>query len=463
MVLINDYNLVDGSEWTADLANLAFNPVFNDQTQFLNNHPRLTDDSLSNVAGSVKPRLNAIEGSLTVTATTGANIIWSAGTVALPDGTVQNVAAGGALLPNNDTSFIWVDIGGVVRQGVSGAVPAIRLMLARVVTSGGVIMSVENRRSLSIRPIQPVASAIKVFGGAFPTDFDSVNNATYSGGYIFCKDFIIPQGRTIFINGYVKVFASGTVNILGTIITSAPTAGATPFTTFGVVAGVNFGGQSGAGLGAGSGSGGVSVLGQTYSYAASPLGSGGAGGFVSGASSSVSLQSSTGGRGGGCLWIEAAGTLTVGATGNIQCNGTTGIPGAVAGGNGLATGGGGGSGGLIYLSSLVSVTLATGALLNANGASGSAGVAVPTTAGGTALGGGGGGGGWVVLAAPLIANATAISVTGGAIGTPGGTGTPTGGGGGGSYAGGGGSAGGTVPLAGAAGQVISLFFSPVGL
>jgi hypothetical protein len=460
MVLINNFNLVDGSEWTADLANLAFDPVFNDQTQFLNNHPRLTDDSLSNIAGNVKPRLNAIEDTLRVSATTGVNITWTAGTVALPDGTLASISSGNMTLPNDGTTFIWVNAAGVVAQGGVGVVPAIRLMLARVVTGGGLISTIENRRTLSVRPVLPVASAIKVFGGASVNDFVPTNNATYSDGYIFCRDFIIPQGMTIFINGYAKVFASGRVSILGTISVNAATSGASVFTTFGISGGVSFGGQSGAGLGAGSGAGGSNTTGQPYSYAASSLGSGGAGGFVTGAAGAT-LQSSTGGRGGGCLWIEAAGTVMVGATGRIQCNGTVGLPGAATGGfTGLASGGGGGSGGLVYLSSLTSVTCSVGSVIEANGGAGTIGA---NNGAGLALGGGGGGGGWVVFASSSINNAASVLVNGGAAGAAVGSGGAAGGGAGGSFGGGGGSAGGAVSVAGNSGQIIQLPFSPVGL
>jgi hypothetical protein len=453
MVLINNFNLADGSEWTADLANLAFDPVFNDQTQFLNNHPRLTDDSLSNIAGNVKPRLIAIEDSLRLTQGLGTVVTWAAGQVALPDGSVVNTSSGSNTLPNDGTYFFWVNAQGVVAIGT--VPPAIRLMLGRVVTSGGNITLFENRRTLSVRPVLPAASATKIFGGASVTDFVPVNNATYSDGYYYVRDFIVPNGMTIFINGYAKIFCSGTVNIQGVITVAAPTNGATPFSTS--VLAVNIGGYSGSGLGSGSGS--STVGGNAYSYAASSLGSGGGGGYVNGTPGSVA-SSSTGGNGGGCLWIEAAGGIIVGATANIAANGTNGAPGVVASGT-LASGAGGGSGGLVYLSSLSNITINTGAFIRSNGGNGSN--AANVGVGSTALGGGGGGGGWVVLAAPNVFNGTAIQVNGGAAGANAGSGGSIGGGSGGGFGGTGGNAGGASPQPGTAGRILQLNFSPIGV
>jgi hypothetical protein len=454
MVLIDSYNLVDGSEWTADLANLAFDPVFNDQTQFLNNHPRLTDDSLSNIAGNIKPRVNAIEDTLRLTQGLGTVVTWSAGTVALPDGTVALVSSGSHTLLNDGTFFFWVNAAGVVGVGLLAAVPTVRLMMGRVVTSGGTISVLENRRTLSVRPVQPAAASIKVFGGISVTDKTCEPNEVLGDGFYYFRDFIVPNGVTIRVPAFAKIFCSGRVDIAGTINVEAATAGASSFSTA-VIAGVNLGGGSGSGLGGGSGS--SATASRAYSYAASPYGSGGGGGFVAGLTPGSGTVSS-GGAGGGGLWIEAASTLTVRGTANINANGGNANPGVAVNPPVQVSGAGGGSGGLIYLSSILSISIEPGANIRVNGGNGS--TAVANNIATQTNGGAGGGGGWIVLASPSTNNQSlGLVFAAGSAGANTGTGgTPLGGGNGGAFGGAGGAASnGTI------GRLLSLAFSPIGV
>ncbi|MBW2458184.1 MAG: hypothetical protein JRI68_27010 [Deltaproteobacteria bacterium] len=138
-------------------------------------------------------------------------------------------------------------------------------------------------------------------------------------------------------------------------------------------------GSGGAGYAAPGGPGGTATCSSPDNHAAGaggpgtcgnealvPLlgGNGGAGGTVAGANSAS--VAGPGGSGGGALQISAAGTITVGATGQIDAGGA-------GGGEAMEAGGaGGGSGGAVLLEA-PTVTVSVGAVLAANGGGGGGG------------------------------------------------------------------------------------------
>lgn len=447
MALLPNTPFTDGQDWTAAYANQAFAQVFDDQTQYLGHQARLTDDSLSNAAGNIKDRLAAIEAPLKVSVASGLTLTYTAGSIRLPSGAVAALASGLIAVANNATSFVWVNASGVVETGL--VPPAIRLLLARVVTVGGVVSSLEDSRSLTLRAVAPVAGSIKVFGGSNVADKTCTNNEAFDDGFYYYRDFIVPAGVSITVDKYAKIVCSGKIDIAGTITVSQATQGATGLST-GCVATLNLGGGSGTGIGAGSGSSGTG--GSSNSYAVQPHGSGGGGGIMSGTGSG---QFSKGGNGGGGLWLEASGTISV--SGSIIAKGTNATIGVVLTGTLMLSGGGGGSGGLVYLASLISVTLTSTCSIDVRGGNGANGV--NNTGSNRAVGGGGGGGGWLVIAAPVVnTTGSTVLLTGGSVGTDAGTGAAQGGGAGAGYGGAGGNGG----SPGLTGKQTFLTFSPIG-
>jgi hypothetical protein len=284
-----------------------------------------------------------------------------------------------------------------------------------------------------------------------------------AGGLRRFRNITIGSGAIVNVSpGYLKLQASGTVTIAGTINLSPLIAGGQSFS--GVVM-PQMQHQANAGQGLGGAAGHNSGPKPAYSFSAEETGSGGASGFLWNfglSNAGVNLTSSTGGAGGGTLVIEAAGAISV--TGTINCNGGNGTAPTISiadsgGGSTYLTGGGGGSGGLIWLQSQIGITCSAASTLSVRGGNGGNGGGANLGAG-PSQGGGGGGGGWLVFSSPLNqTTGSTLTVTGGTAGTnqAGGAGVGVGGSNGGSYAGQGGGGG----SAGSVGQVVPLNFLPI--
>jgi hypothetical protein len=404
-----------GSVVTSGWLNAINNPVFVDNPDDDGELPRITNDDLSNAAGQIKQEWQAFRDAFRVAAGAGLNITFQGGAVTLPLGTIATIAPGTLVMANNATSFVFINELGVV---VSSTIyPVVGVMLARVITVGGGITTIED-----LRPrfrVQPIASAIKVFGGTGEQgDYVlSVGSATFDQGTYYYRNFTIGASTILNVSQFARIYCSGSVVIQGTVsITTFANGGI----GFGTGMHSNVGGLSGAGPGAGSGSGG----GKAYSYSASPSGSGGGSGFYSGGGSlSTAGGMGSGGAGGGGLWIEAAGGIQIVSGSSIIARGANGSTGSIASGAPDISGGGGGSGGMILLSSLSSVSC-TGTL-DVRGGNGGNGL----NNGG---GGGGGGGGLVILISPNN-NTTGgtVLLSGGSAGNTPGSGGLGGGAGGG--------------------------------
>lgn len=429
--------------------NAFLRPLFDKdeaEEQFPGHLWRLRDDALSNDPTQLKPRWETFERTLQATAGTGLNANYQGGVVILPNGTNLTIPPGVIALPNNATSIIYVSDTGTVLS-TTGTVPVYRLRLAQVVTAGGNITAVSD-----LRPrfsVLPAANTVKVLGGnGGQGDYTLSGAATFNDGLYYFRNFTIQVGATLTVGVFAKIYCSGNVTIEGAINITRASGGAAAYAT-GLPAGQNIGGLSGAGAGGGSGSGGGG--GAIYPYTAQPFGSGGGLGFAGSSNGSGSVSFGAAGRGGGGLWIEAAGSIAV--TGTINAQGGNAGAGTIISGNARLTGSGGGSGGLIYLSSLVGITISAAATLNVSGGNGANGLQQTDTGG--AQGGAGGGGGYVVLVSPSNNTTGAtITLTGGTKGADAG-GTGLGGGAGGGFGGAGGN-----QSAGAIGQFRSLNFIP---
>ena len=328
-------------------------------------------------------------------------------------------------------------------------------------TLSGLIEDLRPRYAVTPRP-----AILSVFGGDGPEgDYTVAPGATVAlaGGLRRFRNITIGSGAIVNVSpGYLKLRASGTVTIAGTINLSPLIAGGQSFS--GVIM-PQMQMQANPGQGLGGAAGHNSGPKASYSFSAEETGSSGASGFIWNfglSNAGVNLTSSTGGAGGGTLVIEAAGAISV--TGTINCNGGNGTAPTISiadsgGGSTYLTGGGGGSGGLIWLQSQIGITCSAASTLSVRGGNGGNGGGANLSAG-PSQGGGGGGGGWLVFSSPFNqTTGSTLTVTGGTAGTnqAGGAGVGVGGSNGGSYAGQGGGGG----SAGSVGQVVPLNFLPI--
>lgn len=419
MALAPNTPFSEGDAWTPDLAYQAFNsPVFDDQPQYLGHRQKIQDNELSDAAGQIKDRVGFIETSLKVTIEAGLTIRYSSGVVTLPNNSTLAIVSGLLGVTNNATTFIFIDIAGQPRA--DSRLPAIGIPLARVTAVNGTISQVQDLRHPNQKAVSPAPYAIKVFGGSSTVDFIGTNGFVLDRGYHYFRDFTVPVGVTITVSRFARIFCAGNVNIAGTINVTALASGA-PTTAFNLAPNGAIGNVRGSGLGNNN---------VPYPWAASPNGSGGSLGLIQCASGTAWGYMGFAGDGGGGIWIEAAGIITV--SGTIRADGTLGdeggnYPNMALGGytntsNLCISGSGGGSGGLIFLSSLLSITAASGSTLSVKGSVGGTGVGAHNTAPAAGvrmvgIGGGGGGGGYVVLSSPAnnVSGAT-INISGGQSG-----------------------------------------------
>lgn len=450
----------DGQAFTPDHATLAFQaPIFDGQNQYLGHRDKIADVELSDSAGQLKQRVSVVTDALKVTLVSGLTVAYASGVIRKTDGSLLSIAAGQIVVPNNADSVVFLDTLGAVK--VSTSPDVVRYSLAAVTTVSGTVTAITDLRDIAIRPIMPLASSIRSFGGRGDEgDFVATNGQDLDKGEYYFSSFTVPAGISITINKLARIYVSGDVNIAGTITVPAWVSGGgqTLFITF---PGGVFGGESGSGFGGGSGEQPKGA----YNHLVSPVGSGGGAGYgVNNGSVNAGLVNGSGGNGGGCLWIAAAGTITV--SGTIIATGSAGSNGAVVA-NGIFSGGaGGGSGGLVLLQSLKSVTVTSTGIIDVSGGAGGAGYRNATTLYNWAEPGSGGGGGRINISAPAINTTEAtLNIAGGALGTIitttyNGAGSGGIGGTGGSY---GGLGGHQAPFAaGNAGVITYRYFAPVG-
>lgn len=448
--LVPNQPFASGDPFTPDLAYLAFNaPIFDGQTQYLGHRAPLTDAELDGAATSLKGRVAAITDALKPSVVSGLTVAYQAGIVALQDGSTLSISAAQVAVPDNSTSYLYLDQAGAVQVGSTPTVT--RRLIAKVVSSGGAISTLTDLRDASYRRLEPIVSAIKIFGGTSTTDETATAGKVYDQGVYYFRNFTVPAGITVTVKGWARFYCSGNVSIQGTVNVSQVAAGATGFAT--PFTSANTGGLPGTGIGTGSGSQNTPT--PYYGFAAQPYGSGGGLGLASGSSGAGVIGNA--GSGGGGIWIEAAGTINVGNSGSISAKGSDAVASTVTSGTGSVSGSGAGSGGLVYLASLVSVTTVAGSTIDVRGGNG--GAAANTTGSNTIQGGGGGGGGYIVFAAPTVSNAGTTLLSGGSNGANAGSGgTTVGGGVGGSFGG----TGGTSGVSSTTGQQKIFNFVPLG-
>jgi hypothetical protein len=437
--LYNYFTFSDGSIFTPDLADLAYEaPIFDDQPQYKGHRARILDSELSNTSGQIKDRVSVVTNNLKCSVGSGLVVTYTSGSVRLPSGALYAIAAGSITVTNNVTGYyVWVNSAGTIEQGQTP--PVIRVLLAQYTTVSGSITALADIRGGAGYPdIRPVTASIRSFGGNNATDLTATSlDAVYGDGEYYFRNFTVPAGVSITVDKLAKFHCSGNVNIAGTIniaawvlggggtayklnpgvltSTGTVTSGAGSGGAVSVTAtlgGSLVGGEAGSGFGGGSGEAAKSV----YNHLVSPVGSGGGAGYITNNDTTPrQVNNNYGGNGGGCLWIEAAGSITV--TGTINVNGSAGA--AALDSTGVIFGGcGGGSGGLVLLRSLTSITLGSAGVINANGGAGGTGISTLASGGGTitAEPGSGGGGGRVLFFAPSITKSGTVNVNGGAVG-----------------------------------------------
>lgn len=426
---------------TAEFLNAINNPVFRANPDNDGEIPLITNADLSDTPGDLKPEWEAYRDNLKALSSTGLSVNIAAGSVLLPNGTVQTYAPAAILVADNATSFIYINKAGTLATATTK--PVTSLAIASVVASLGEVTTITDLRTISA--VAPDQEAVKVIGGGGDEGVLNItSDTTLDLGEYYLSSFTVANGVTVTIPAFARIFVSGDVNIAGTInVTSGLLGGSElPTSVVGTIGNLP-------GAGAGSGSGG------SYNYALQQAGSGGNSGFIQNASSEGGITAA-GGNGGGGLVIESGGVITI--TGNVNTNGDVGGVGTVGSGTPDISGGGGGSGGLQLYKTVGSITATAAAVLQANGGGGG------NANSGDAYGGGGGGGGRIVFLAPSInVSSATMQVNAGALGTGVGNQTPgiaLGGGQGGGFGGTGGG-GNPASAAATAGVVTQRTFAPV--
>jgi hypothetical protein len=414
--------------WTTELAYLAFNQVFDGQTQYLGHQPKLTDASLDPTGNNILARVDGIVSPFLVTqvGTSGSVITWSSGQYRTATGNVITIPSAQLSLPADSTNYIYISGTGTVTNSTASTdvaayagVPVIRHILAKVVVVASNISSISDLRSLGIRTANPPAQVIRTFGGQSTTDF-VVTAGQVLTGTIYCRNFTVPAGISCTITYYCKIVCSGTFTNNGTITVTKIPYGAPSLQMFLSKSG-NSGQLPGTGLG---------TRGNAYNPSVQANSSGGSQGTaILPNETSLTLGYvvlGQGGDAGGSLIVEAFGQIT--QNGSIFADGGNAIPNtnaytnadsSVGTGKCLSSGSGGGAGGLVNLTSLTGITCTATSVTSVKGGNGGdALINTTSTSPYFALGGHGAGGGYILLNTPGILSTTGASfvLTGGVPG-----------------------------------------------
>jgi hypothetical protein len=169
-------NFAPGTIVTADFLNAVNNPIFVATADNDGEIPLITNADLSNTPGQIKPEWIAFRDELKITAGSGLNVNYVAGSVTTPLGTIVAIPAGSLSLPNNTTSFVFVNESGGVTS--STVYPTTGLVIARVVTVGGAVSSITDLRpryvvaGRSDIPLVPPEVQISNQGGSSTRDIE---------------------------------------------------------------------------------------------------------------------------------------------------------------------------------------------------------------------------------------------------------------------------------------------------
>lgn len=271
---------------------------------------------------------------------------------------------------------------------------------------------------------------VNTSGGNLFTNYAADRNTQFSS-------ITIGEAGVLTVPGGTILRATGDVFIAGSISVGVQNFGGTLYTTAGSIPGALGGGPGfrvpGAGISSAPASGGE--FGSNLAVRVGGVGGFRAVGLVNTLGSHLLLGGGgggpgsplcTGGLGGGALMIIAKGTITIASGASIDADGGVSFDGSC--------GAGGGGGGVVVLASKTAIDKQ--GFIHANGGEGRSG-------GSKAAAGGGGGGGLVMLVAPTVSDSGLTGVVGGAGGNSVAIGTISetnriGGGGGGASAGDGG-------------------------
>ena len=229
--------------------------------------------------------------------------------------------------------------------------------------------------------------SIRKIGGVNTEDYIVSGTNEVLTGQQFYKNFTVPAGTILTIEGGAHIYVTNVVNIEGKIIVKPIAKGGSGYYVH--VDGGFVGRNKGFGL---------SEVNTIYHWSTFFGGTGGSSG-ITGSNNKMRVRIPKGGEGGGGLRIISGRNITV--KGTIEANGTDGTNGVIdnPADNGGVSGSGGGAGGAIVLEATRLITISPTARMTANGGDGGNSRGQQ---GYIVNGGGGGGGGWITLHANAV-------------------------------------------------------------
>lgn len=119
-----------------------FDFVFDPSTQ---QYRKLSDDFLSDGSNDIKARFQNYRDELRVSQTSGLTVSYRAGHVRYTDGTIKQIPQGSLNVQDNSTNYVYVnEVGEVIS---STTIPSRLLILAQVITSGGIVTAINDMRA----------------------------------------------------------------------------------------------------------------------------------------------------------------------------------------------------------------------------------------------------------------------------------------------------------------------------
>lgn len=174
--------LQNGDIFGDSLANAAGYPILDGSDEY-GHGPKVVNDWLDDGPNQIKSQFYGFYNRVKLSVGTGLTINYSGAPILKSDGTLVTLSPGQVFIPDNATTFIFINTNGQVAQ--ANALPKEGIPLGVVITSGGNVNQLQDLRVQVIEQVRPISlpAASSPF---LPGDFKSTFRAELEPGWLWC-------------------------------------------------------------------------------------------------------------------------------------------------------------------------------------------------------------------------------------------------------------------------------------
>jgi microcystin-dependent protein len=146
--------LQNGDIFADTLANAAGYPILDGSDEY-GHGPKVVNDWLDDGSDQIKAQFYGFYNRIKLTIGTGLTLNYSGAPILKSDGTLVTLAPGQVFLPDNSTTFIYIDSDGQVAQ--ANTLPKECIPLGIAVTSSGAVTQLTDLRNQVIEQVKPLS------------------------------------------------------------------------------------------------------------------------------------------------------------------------------------------------------------------------------------------------------------------------------------------------------------------